>query len=73
MEPNERNPVTPQDVGKRVSFQYELPNGFITEVVGTLEYFDEGANTYVVRPKSGELAHVPRRGVRFGKVVPSAP
>ncbi|MEX2274986.1 MAG: hypothetical protein WEA10_05410 [Actinomycetota bacterium] len=73
MEPNERNQVTPQHVGQRVSFQYELPNGYITEVVGKLEYYDEGAETYVVSTKSGELAHVPRRGVRFGKVVPAAP
>ena len=52
-----RNLVTPQDIGKRVSFQYELPNGYV------------GANTYLVRTRSGELARVPALGVRFGKVV----
>jgi len=64
-----RNAVTPDDVGRRVSFQFELPNGFIGEAVGVLEYYDEGAATYMVRKKDGELARVPLRGVRFGKVV----
>jgi hypothetical protein len=63
------NAVTAQDVGKRVSFQFELPNGFLGEVVGLLEYFDEPAETFMVRGKDGQLARVPRRGVRFGKVV----
>ncbi|HSJ49918.1 MAG TPA: hypothetical protein VLA90_01355 [Actinomycetota bacterium] len=63
------NAVTPQDVGKRVSFQFELPNGFLGEVVGVLEYFDQPAETFMVRRKDGELARVPLRGVRFGKVV----
>ncbi len=61
--------MTPGDVGRRVSFQFELPNGFVGEAVGTLEYFDAAAETYVVRRKSGELARVPARAVRFGKVV----
>ena len=61
--------MRPGDVGKRVSFQFELPNGFVSEVVGVLEYFDDGAQTFMVRRKDGELARVPLRGVRFGKVV----
>ena len=65
----ERNLVTPDDVGKRVSFQFELPNGFVGEAVGVLEYYDEDAATFVVRKKDGTLARVPLRGVRFGKVV----
>jgi hypothetical protein len=65
------NEVTPADVGKRVSFQFELPNGYISEVVGVLDYYDEGAATYLVRKRDGELARVPARGVRFGKVVPA--
>lgn len=64
-----QNLVTPADAGKRVSFQFELPNGFVDEVVGTLEYYDDEAETYMVRRKDGELARVPARGVRFGKVV----
>jgi len=64
-----QNLVTPGDVGKRVSFQFELPNGFLGEAVGVLEYYDEGAETYMVRRKDGELARVPLRGVRYGKVV----
>jgi hypothetical protein len=66
----ERNNVTPADVGKRVSFQFELPNGYIGEVVGALELYDEGAATYLVRRADGELVRVPGRGVRFGKIVP---
>lgn len=64
------NIVSPDDTGKRVSFQFELPNGFVGEVVGVLEAYDHPAETYLVRTKAGELARVPRRGVRFGKVVP---
>jgi len=67
----DRNLVSPSDVGRRVSFQFELPNGFVGEAVGVLEYFDDGAQTYVVRTKDGGLARVPVRGVRFGKVVPT--
>ena len=67
------NQVSASDVGKRVSFQFELPNGYLTEVVGILEAFDEGARTFLVRTKAGELARVPERGVRYGKVVPTNP
>jgi len=63
------NLVTPQDVGRRVSFQFELPNGYVGEAVGILEHFDREAETYLVRRSNGELARVPARGVRFGKVV----
>ena len=63
------NRVTPADLGKRVSFQFELPNGFVGEAVGELESYDEGAETFLVRRRNGELARVPARGVRFGKVV----
>jgi hypothetical protein len=65
-----RNAVSPEDVGKRVSFQFELPNGYLSEVVGVLESFDRPAETYLVRTRDGGLARVPRRGVLFGKVVP---
>jgi hypothetical protein len=64
-----QNLVTPDDVGRRVSFQFELPNGFVGEAVGVLEHYDAGAETYLVRRTDGELARVPARGVRFGKVV----
>jgi hypothetical protein len=63
------NQVSPDDIGTRVSFQFELPNGYVGEVVGILEAYDEAAETYLVRRKNDELARVPRRGVRFGKVV----
>lgn len=63
------NLVTPEDVGKRVTFQYELPNGYLSEVVGSLEWFDEAAATFVVKNRDGELVRVPAKGVRHGKVV----
>lgn len=66
-----QNLVRPTDVGKRVSFQFELPNGYIGEVVGTFELYDEGAETYLVRNRAGELVRVPLRGVRAGKIVRS--
>jgi hypothetical protein len=69
--PASRNLVSPSDVGKRVSFQYELPNGYVSEAVGVFEAWDDAANTYLVRTKDGELARVPALGVRFGKVVGS--
>ena len=70
MPPKGQNDVRPEDVGKRVSFQYELPNGFVGEAVGVLEAWDEPANTYLVRTKSGDRKRVPALGVRFGKVIP---
>jgi hypothetical protein len=66
----QRNSVRPEHVGRRVSFQYELPNGYVSEAVGTLEAWDEAANTYLVRRKDGQLARVPALGVRFGRVIP---
>lgn len=68
--PVSQNLVKPGDVGKRVSFQYELPNGYVGEALGLLEAWDEAANTYLVRTKTGEIVRVPALGVRFGKVVP---
>jgi hypothetical protein len=68
--PPPRNRVRPTDVGKRVSFQFELPNGYLSEVVGVLEMYDEGAETFLVRRRDDELVRVPSRGVRAGKVVP---
>jgi hypothetical protein len=64
-----RNLVTPDDLGKRVSFQFELPNGFLSEAVGMLERWDEDSETYFVRKKDGTEVRVPARGVRYGKVV----
>jgi len=64
------NLVTPDDIGKRVTFQFELPNGFTSEAVGVLERWDEDAETYFVRKKDGTEARVPARGVRHGKVIP---
>lgn len=63
------NLVSPSDLGKRVSFQFELPNGFVGEAVGSLERWDEGAQTYFVRKKDGTEVRVPVRAIRFGKVI----
>jgi len=68
-----RNQVSADDLGKRVSFQFELPNGYLSEVVGILETYDHPAETYLVRTKDGGLARVPRRGVLFGKIVSGSP
>jgi hypothetical protein len=65
-----RNQVTPQDLGRRVTFQFELPNGFISEVVGVFERWDHDAETYFVRKKDGTEVRVPARGVRYGKLMP---
>jgi hypothetical protein len=64
-----QNLVTRDDLGKRVSFQFELPNGYLSECVGIFERWDEEAETYFVRKKDGDEVRVPARGVRFGKVV----
>ena len=66
-----QNLVTPEDLGKRVSFQFELPNGYISEAVGILESYDRSADTYFVRTKHDDVVRVPAMRVRFGKVVPS--
>ena len=61
--------MTPSDLGRRVSVQFELPNGFLSEAVGIFERWDEAAETYFVRKKDGTEVRVPARGVRFGKIV----
>jgi hypothetical protein len=63
------NLVTPDDLGKRVTFQFELPNGYLGEAVGVFERWDAGAETYLVRTADGSVVRVPARGVRFGKLV----
>jgi hypothetical protein len=63
------NQVSPDDLGRRVSFQFELPNGYLSEAVGTLERWDQEAETYFVRKSDGSEVRVPARGVIFGKVV----
>jgi len=69
---NPTNLVTREDLGKRVTFQFELPNGYLSEAVGVFERWDEEAETYFVRRKTGEVTRVPARGVRFGKIVEAA-
>ena len=64
------NQVTAGDLGKRVSFQFELPNGYLSEAVGVFVRWDDEAQTYFVKKKDGTEVRVPVRGVRFGKVIP---
>jgi hypothetical protein len=64
-----KNQVTPDHAGRRVTFQYELPNGYLSEVVGTLKWFDQAAQTFVVEDRDGRLVRVPAKGVRHGKLV----
>jgi hypothetical protein len=64
-----QNRVSREDLGKRVTFQFELPNGYLSEAVGVFERWDEEAETYFVRTKDGSEVRVPARGVRYGKVV----
>jgi hypothetical protein len=64
-----KNAVTPEHVGQRVTFQYELPNGYLSEVVGILKWFDEAAQTFMVEDRHGKMARVPLKGIRAGKVV----
>jgi hypothetical protein len=64
------NLVTQADLGKRVTFQFELPNGYVGEAVGVFERWDAEAETYLIRRKDGSEARVPARGVRHGKVIP---
>lgn len=52
-----------------MTFQYELPNGYLNEVVGTLKWFDQAAQTFVVEDRDGRLVRVPAKGVRHGKLV----
>ena len=68
-----QNLVTAADLGKRVTFQFELPNGYISEAVGIFERWDDEAQTYFVRKKDGTEVRVPARGVNHGKVIPDAP
>ena len=56
-----QEPRHPHDLGKRVSFQFELPNGYVGEAVGVLERWDEDAETYFVRKKDGTQVRVPAR------------
>jgi Domain of unknown function (DUF4234) len=67
------NLVRPEDIGSRVTFQFELPNGFTSEAVGVFERWDPEAETYFVRKKDGTEVRVPARGVRHGKVIPDRP
>jgi hypothetical protein len=67
--PRGQNLVEPTDLGRRVSFQWEAPNGLLQEAVGQFELYDHASETYVLRGKDEKLVRVPRRDVVHGKVV----
>jgi hypothetical protein len=46
------------------TFEIESPNGYARTVVGTIEYFDDEARTYIVRSRIGELVRVPLRDIK---------
>jgi hypothetical protein len=64
-----KNQVAETDTGRRVTFQFILPNGHVSEAVGIFEYFDAGAQAYMVRNRQGELLRVNVRDVTHGKIV----
>ncbi len=59
-------PVEPVSKPRRAerAFEIESPNGYLRTVVGTIDYLDEEANTYIVRSRTGELNRVPLRDIR---------
>ena len=61
--------ITPALVGRRITLQYELPNGFVSEVVGELKWYDKAADTYMVEDRHGTLHRVPAKGIRHGRAV----
>ena len=52
------------------SFEVESPDGYLRTVVGQLAYFDDEAQTYVVRTRSGGLVGVPLRDITSSRGVP---
>ncbi len=58
-----------EDLEKRVSVRYKLPDGMATDVVGVLEFCDEAQ--IGVRNRRGALIFVAAGDVIAGKVVPS--
>jgi hypothetical protein len=45
------------------TFAIESPNGYARTVVGTIEYLDDEARTYMVRTRTGDLVRVPLRDI----------
>lgn len=44
-------------------FEVSSPNGYFRTVVGTIEYVDGEADTYMVRERTGGLVRVPVRDI----------
>jgi hypothetical protein len=59
--PLDRSGITPT-LGER-TFELESPNGYARTVVGTVEYLDDEARTYMVR-SAGALVRVPLRDIK---------
>jgi hypothetical protein len=66
-----RDSVGCDDLGRRVTVRYRLPDGRATDVVGVLETCDEA--TLGVRDRSNVLRVVVREDVVASRVIPAAP
>jgi hypothetical protein len=61
-------PAAPLDPGsvagdREVSFELESHGGYLRTVTGTIAYFDEEAETSMVRVSGGALIRVPTRDI----------
>jgi len=59
----------PADPKPRRSFHLESRGGYLRTVVGSIEYLDEEAHTYMVRTDDGLLVRVPIRDIHEDAVV----
>lgn len=64
-----KHTITPALVGRRITLLYELPNGYVGEVVGEMKWYDHAADTYMVEDRNGKLHRVPAKGIRHGRPV----
>ncbi len=77
--PPTRSPVRPAApldpetaTGEReVSFEIESPGGYRRAVVGTIAYFDDEAQTYLVCASDGKLLRVSLRNIKKASGAPS--
>lgn len=63
--------ITPQDVGKRITLQFEDPDGSVEEAVGVFEKatVEDGEPVLHVRRRDDTVVQVPMNRIRAGKVV----
>ena len=66
------NLVTPEHLGSRVTFQFELPNGYTTEAVGVFERWTPRRRP-ISCGRGRERGQGPGARVIHGKVIPARP